>query len=624
MPKEGKKPKKRTLQEKLRDASLLYGDGSTPKRPKSLKTKTPKGGISVSEETEKGQSAQAQEALKKDRPLPAVPKKTTMGTKFSPNVSFADILEDEAVANATAESDMETASSASTAAAAAAEHAAADSLEESDINLDAVDLVSPHNSSEQSVEDDDDASSSESEDDDESEKDDAGGQQGGTGDPTAVAVVAQGPQEPAGGPRRASAPVSSLQDDAGFVSILNSVEGPAGWRKLFKDGNPFTGSFEEADPDAAARKTAAVFDCMSKLISRLQTENTQFADRLVSAEGDKKSLLAAATSAAAGGAAAAVSKDVKWRKNFSFKKKFDAKSNENVEEFLRDLDFALTKAQVHNEEQKLHTLLDALGEVTSSDYVMKSEELKMSKGLSLNFNQSVAYLRRRWPRLESRGEILKKFKTMKMAQGQDMRAFLVELDNLLQLMKLHSLERGAFDIVDAYKDKCDAAVVQKVLALDGSQEKDEEVEWWKEHLIKFRGEASTGSLNAMVAKGAKGTKGRTKTKTKFSHGKRQFDQERPAMTKIAAAVQDGDDHVKFLYLKSKEGKELWRRRMELRAAGGKPQDQPELFKWDKHFERYNESGKVKPGYPIPVCVTCGLTWHTAGTHRDFKNRKESA
>eukprot|EP01050_Picozoa_sp_SAG11_P042045 SAG11_NODE_19168_length_472_cov_5.410188_2_plen_107_part_01 len=106
-----------------------------------------------------------------------------MGTKFSPNVSFADILEDEAVANATAESDMETANNASTAAAAAAEHAAADSLEESDINLNAVDLVSPHNSSEQSVEDDDDASSSESEDDDESEKNDAGGQQGGTGDP---------------------------------------------------------------------------------------------------------------------------------------------------------------------------------------------------------------------------------------------------------------------------------------------------------------------------------------------------------------------------------------------------------------------------------------------------------
>ena len=96
MPKEVKKPKKRRLQQKLRDAQDLYGEGTTPKRPKSLKTKTPKGGISVSEETEKGQSAQAQEALKKDRPLPAVPKKTTMGTKFSPNVSFEDILNDEA------------------------------------------------------------------------------------------------------------------------------------------------------------------------------------------------------------------------------------------------------------------------------------------------------------------------------------------------------------------------------------------------------------------------------------------------------------------------------------------------------------------------------------------------
>eukprot|EP01050_Picozoa_sp_SAG11_P036299 SAG11_NODE_13738_length_641_cov_2.509225_2_plen_83_part_00 len=78
----------------------LHGDGTTPNRPKRLKTKTPKGGISVSEEAEKGQSAQAEEAKNVDRPLSAVPKKTTMGTKFSPSVSFEDILNDEAVANA--------------------------------------------------------------------------------------------------------------------------------------------------------------------------------------------------------------------------------------------------------------------------------------------------------------------------------------------------------------------------------------------------------------------------------------------------------------------------------------------------------------------------------------------
>eukprot|EP01050_Picozoa_sp_SAG11_P035278 SAG11_NODE_12853_length_682_cov_1.147513_1_plen_129_part_00 len=100
--------------------------------------------------------------------------------------------------------------------------------------------------------------------------------------------------------------------------------------------------------------------------------------KLLLLEGDKKSLIAAASTSTGGGAAAAGTQDAKWRKNFSFKKKFDAKSNENVEEFLRDLDFALTEAQVHNEEQKLHTLLDALGEVTSSDYVLKSEQLKKS------------------------------------------------------------------------------------------------------------------------------------------------------------------------------------------------------------------------------------------------------
>eukprot|EP01050_Picozoa_sp_SAG11_P033043 SAG11_NODE_11030_length_788_cov_5.725689_1_plen_78_part_00 len=50
---------KRDLKQRLREVGQLYGDGSTPKRPKSLKTKTPKGGISVSEETKKGQVPQA-------------------------------------------------------------------------------------------------------------------------------------------------------------------------------------------------------------------------------------------------------------------------------------------------------------------------------------------------------------------------------------------------------------------------------------------------------------------------------------------------------------------------------------------------------------------------------------
>eukprot|EP01050_Picozoa_sp_SAG11_P036266 SAG11_NODE_13709_length_642_cov_3.425414_1_plen_105_part_00 len=77
-------------------------------------------------------------------------------------------------------------------------------------------------------------------------------------------------------------------------------------------------------------------------------------------------------------------------------------------------------------------------------------------------------------------------------------------------------------------------------------------------------------------------------------------------------------HVYRLYQGDAKLKKLWKERMELRAAGGDPTTRPELFAQDKYFARYNESGKVKPGYPVPVCVTCGLTWHTAGTHQDRK------
>ena len=620
MPKEAKKVKKRTLNQKLRDASLLYGDGSTPKRPKSLKTKTPKGGVSVSEETEMGQAPQAEMAKNLKKPLPAVPKKTTMGTKFSPNVSFEDILNDEAVANATAESTTESGRDASTAAAAAVEHAADDVVEEININANAEVEDSTAGSSSSSDEDDDAALASESEDDEEAAIEDGGRTLAGVGNPSAVAVASQEPPAPTGGHRRASAPVSSLCDDSGFARMLEGIEGPAGWRGLFKDGNPFCGEFAAADSDEAAKKTAAAFDVLSKLVGRLQTENSQFRDRLVAAEGDKKSLLAAASSSAtAGGAAAAVKREEEWRKGFKFTGKFDAGAKENIEEFLRELDFALKKAQVFNERQRLHTLLDSLGKITSTDYVLKSEELQRDKGLSLNYEQSCAYLRRRWPRLETRSEILKKFKTFKMQNGQDMRAFLIELENLLELMKLHSLERSVFDVVDALKDKCDPAVVAKVLAVEGSEERDEDLTWWKEHLIKFRGEATTGgNLNAMGDKSkTKGDKGKGRFKNGTRKGK-YGSVPRPKMEKVQDALDDGDKLVYRLYQGDAKLKKLWKERMELRAAGGDPTTRPELFAQDKYFARYNESGKVKPGYPVPVCVTCGLTWHTAGTHQDRK------
>ena len=82
--------KTRDLKTKLRDVQSLYGDGSTPKRPKSRKTKTPKGGISVQETANPGQSPQAEMAQNPGKPLPQVPKKVHTA-KFSPNVTFADI-----------------------------------------------------------------------------------------------------------------------------------------------------------------------------------------------------------------------------------------------------------------------------------------------------------------------------------------------------------------------------------------------------------------------------------------------------------------------------------------------------------------------------------------------------
>eukprot|EP01050_Picozoa_sp_SAG11_P027804 SAG11_NODE_7183_length_1182_cov_1.135734_1_plen_77_part_00 len=53
----------------------------------------------------------------------------------------------------------------------------------------------------------------------------------------------------------------------------------------------------------------------------------------------------------------------------------------------------------------------------ASDYARKSEKLERESGQVLNYEQSVRYLRKRWPRLETRSEILAKFKQIKMARG---------------------------------------------------------------------------------------------------------------------------------------------------------------------------------------------------------------
>eukprot|EP01050_Picozoa_sp_SAG11_P022333 SAG11_NODE_4197_length_2019_cov_22.168229_2_plen_247_part_00 len=202
------------------------------------------------------------------------PQITTTGTKFSPNVSFEDILNDEAVASATAESTTESGKHDSTAAAAAVEHAADDVVEEINIKNHAEVEDSTAGSSSSSDEDDDEEEASESEIEEVEVIDHDQGVAGGPPDGAEVPQVPKKAPKPAGAPRRASAPVSSLCDDSGFAKVLEGIEGPAGWRGLFENGNPFCGKFAATDSDEAAKKTAAAFDVFSKLVGRLQTENS--------------------------------------------------------------------------------------------------------------------------------------------------------------------------------------------------------------------------------------------------------------------------------------------------------------------------------------------------------------
>eukprot|EP01050_Picozoa_sp_SAG11_P045522 SAG11_NODE_22751_length_400_cov_3.501661_1_plen_88_part_00 len=83
--------------------------------------------------------------------------------------------------------------------------------------------------------------------------------------------------------------------------------------------------------------------------------------------------------------------------------------------------------------------------------------------------------------------------------------------------------------------------------------------WWKEHLIKFRGEATTGgNLNAMGDKGkTKGDKGKGRFKNGSRKGK-YGSVPRPKMEKVQDALDDGDMPV-FVMLIHTNPKFVWSR-----------------------------------------------------------------
>ena len=332
----------------------------TPKRSRH----PPKTPIKVSEEDNVGQSPMPETEKKEGNPLdklPKIPKKeipvvklgqddTKVSTsRHDTDISFRDILEGAAeVPSGTAVSESST----------------------NDVSGDEIDLS---------------ASSDDDDKDHDGRLSDTRPKSGETDDENlqpqtsqAGPVGAVGTEEKISPPstsRRDSAPVSSLAGDSSFTNLISALQGQAGWRSLFEGGDPFSGEFSGYDSAAVARKAAATFSSFSNIVSKLELENQQLTNRLIATESDKARLFASAGATGAGAGAQGNlndEKNNKWRKNFKFNKTFNAGAKESVEEFLLELKQAFQRAQVKNEEQRLSTLLGALGDIVASDYARKT------------------------------------------------------------------------------------------------------------------------------------------------------------------------------------------------------------------------------------------------------------
>lgn len=101
-------------------------------------------------------------------------------------------------------------------------------------------------------------------------------------------------------------------------------------------------------------------------------------------------------------------------------------------------------------------------------------------------------------------------------------------------------------------------------------------------------------------KGKHGTKGKTGRTGEYGQP-REPDTRVPPGEKIDKIRRDGDKFVERIYTKGDASMQaLWKKRLALRAAGEDPTTAPKLFAHDKYVDRYQDSGKIKPGILLSV------------------------
>ena len=209
------------------------------------------------------------------------------------------------------------------------------------------------------------------------------------------------------------------------------------------------------------------------------------------------------------------------------------------------------------------------------------------------------------------------------------RGFLINIDNQVDLLDAKGITLAPGDFVYALKKKCLPGIVQAVQDLDGSENQSENVEWWREHLVKFESKRKKSTAlglnliggddsrrgkptrdNSTWSRKKPGARGKGKGGGKGNKG-------RHPGTEVIKEAQGNRNFVKQLHMRgTAEMQAAWKERVQFEDGGGKPADRPELYKHDVYKKVFQSDLSIIPGYPVPLCVICGRTNHNAAQHRE--------
>eukprot|EP01050_Picozoa_sp_SAG11_P005609 SAG11_NODE_402_length_9751_cov_7.372047_4_plen_309_part_00 len=276
---------------------------------------------------------------------------------------------------------------------------------------------------------------------------------------------------------------------------MERFESASNWKFCFKDQDPNTGQAA-----VGCEGFSKQFAGMQHVIEDLTVHTNELAVQLQAARdavslsrSNEQRSLAMATLAAS-----STSRKPDHGRIKSFETRFTKEANRfnadgsiTVEAFFQELehDFYAHSVDGSTPDGLAHmreVLISCLGPKVRGEHVRLRKEFETNyPGQPLEYDRIKSTMLVRYHLPETANEMRDAWAALKQKQEETMRDFLIKIDNQVDLLDAKGITLTPGDFVYALKKKCLPGIVQAVQDLDDSENQSENVEWWREHLVKI-------------------------------------------------------------------------------------------------------------------------------------------